>query len=905
VHGLTDKEVTASRKKNGCNSLPPPELDSFWDKLKDNFEDPLIQILCVALGITLVLSFFGYADWLEGIGIGFAVFIATFVSTWSEYKNEESFRQLQLEASRVKNNVFRNGSLQAIFVSEIVVGDCVLLQPGDKLPADGRLLAGEVHITQASLTGENELIRKFVSPEDYVPEEWTVHDNEFLLFRGQVVDVGEGVLIVERVGTNTWYGSMTEELSEKDERKSPLQVKLGKLANDISWVGYIGATLIAISFLFKQFVMDQGWNLHNTLQYLHNWELALNNAVTALILAIIVIVVAVPEGLPMMIAIVLSLNMRKLLKEQVLVRKLLGIETAGSLTLLFCDKTGTITKGAFKPFIFITGSGDSFKSMNEMSDEFVDMLAFSLRESTSSVITPDGAVIGGNSSDRALLSFLNKRQLLDKTDVKVLREVLFSSAHKFSATQLGGDIPKPMLTDTPYISVLKGAAEIVLEKCTHYYDQSGARVPLESLDVVQAEIDRYAKSGARVIAVASTDEPLENCSKSGEDGFVIKDAVLPSTMCLLGVVGISDEIREESAFALQTAREAGIHVIMMTGDRQETAVSIASDVGLLDGERDIVLTSGELNRKSDEEVLEVLSRVAVIARALPTDKSRLVKIAQMGGHVVGMTGDGVNDSTALKKSDVGFAMGSGSEVAKEAADIVIMDDNFKSITRAVLYGRTIFKSIRKFIVFQSTVNVSAMLLAFLGPFIGYDFPLTLIQLLWVNLVMDTLAAIAFGGEAALMSYMKEKPIQKGRNIINGLMWSSILINGLFITFMCNLFLTIPVVPTHFVRDTPALSNRAFLTAFFAYFIFLTNFNAFNVRTNSINIFSGLLLNASFVFIVSVIFGVQMFFTWFGGAILRTIPLTQTEWVVVIIASVVIIPFDMCRKLLVGSFLRDD
>jgi Ca2+-transporting ATPase len=331
---------------------------------------------------------------------------------------------------------------------------------------------------------------------------------------------------------------------------------------------------------------------------------------------------------------------------------------------------------------------------------------------------------------------------------------------------------------------------------------------------------------------------------------------------------------------------------MITGDRMETAQSVAKELGLLQGKQ--VLMSSQLQTLTDEKLQEMLPSIGMIARALPTDKSRLVRLSQALGRVVGMTGDGVNDSAALKKADVGFAMGSGSEVAKEASDIVILDDNFESITKAVLYGRTIFKSIRKFIVFQSTVNCASFLIVFMGPFLGFDFPLTLIQLLWVNLVMDTLAALAFGGEPALKSTMNEPPVKRDARIINSYMWSSILINGVFIAFLCILSLTSPSIKGFFVRDSKP-SDPAFLTAFFAFFIFLTNFNSFNARTPSTNVFSHIWENQRFVAVVALIFIVQVTFTYLGGSVLRTVALTAKEWALIIGASVVIIPFDILRK----------
>jgi calcium-translocating P-type ATPase len=891
ITGLNDEEVLKSRSKHGTNELPPPEIESFWDKLKENFEDPIIRILLVALGITLGLALLGYADWVEGLGIFIAVFLATFVSTWSEYKNENSFRTLQEQASKVQNNVFRNGSPIKISAADIVVGDTVLLQAGDKIPADGQLVFGELQVNQASLTGEQVPVRKLCgTKEPYQPKDKTNFYDERLCFRGSVVDDGEAIMEVKSVGKTTEYGQLYTELADTETRESPLQVKLSNLADAVATFGYFGATAIAISFLFKQFVIDQhyDWQAITTYVSFANWQVALHDVVTSVILAIIVIVVAVPEGLPMMIAIVLSLNMRKLLKAKVLVRKLLGIETAGSLDTLFVDKTGTLTKGVFIPQVFISGGGRSYKDHGELTPALSTILDFGLRESTSAVIGDNGPV-GGNASDRAMLGFLDKESLKERIDCSMQKEILFNSERKFSAVQLALGKNKPSFLPNSVVSIVKGAPDLVLPACNSFFTEDGKKEKLtkSTSDIITEKLNQISTHGTRVIAICYKDAPLAD-----------DQTQMPNELTLIGVMGIMDEIRKESKPAIELAKKAGIHVVMITGDRKETAVAVADELGLLEGGK-TVLTSTQLHTLSDAQLQQMIPNVSVIARALPTDKSRLVRICQGINRVVGMTGDGVNDSAALKKADVGFAMGSGSEVAKEAADIVILDDNFQSLTQAVLYGRTIFKSIRKFIVFQSTVNCASLLIVFMGPFLGFDFPLTLIQLLWVNLVMDTLAAMAFGGEPALKRYMHETPIKRDAPIISRNMWSAIIVNGMFIAAVCITTLKSTAVRELFVRAGKP-NEPVFLTAFFAFFIFLTAFNAFNARTPKLNIFNHILENRGFVLVISLIFVVQVTFTYVGGSFLRTVGLTLSEWALVIGASMVIIPFDFVRKLITKS-----
>jgi len=889
IKGLNDKEVLESLKKNGTNELPPPEIETFFDKLKENFEDPLIRILLVALGITVGLAFLGYTDWIEGFGIFFAVFLATFVSTYSEYKNENSFRDLQEQASRIESTVFRNGKPQKIPASQIVVGDYVLLQSGDKIPADGTLEEGELLVNQSTLSGERESTKKLPSPQNYEPKEKTNYEDQYLCFRGSLVDDGEAVLKVESVGKETVFGKLAGELGEHEVRESPLQLKLTDLADAVSKFGYTGATLIALSFLFKQFVIDNKYSFSAIKDYvsLSNWHAAFHDVVTCLILAIIVIVVAVPEGLPMMIAIVLSLNMRKLLSANVLVRKLLGIETAGSLNILFVDKTGTLTRGVFEPKLFVTGNVKSFGKIEDILGDLKNTLTFCLQESTSTVIGGEGALLGGNASDRALLSFLPQSFLKSKYNTTVVKDILFNSTRKFSAVLLRVDGEKPLfMGSNNEVTIIKGAPDILLPCCKTFYDESGKKKDID-IDLLTKKINELSENATRVIAICTSDLSL--------------DETIPNNINLVGIIGIADEIRKESKSALELAQKAGIQVVMITGDRKETAMAVAKEIGLLNDPIN-VLTSSELKSLSDDQLKSMVPKMSVIARALPTDKSRLVRICQELNKVVGMTGDGVNDSSALKKADVGFAMGSGSEVAKEASDIVILDDNFKSITQAVLYGRTIFKSIRKFIVFQSTVNAASLLIVFVGPFLGIDFPLTLIQLLWVNLVMDTFAAMAFGGEPALDEYMHEDPIPRNERIISANMWSAIIVNGIFIATLCIAALTLPFARSLFLRDGIP-SEPVFLTAFFAFFIFLTAFNAFNVRTpNSVNLFTGILSNSGFVFVITLIFVVQVIFTYVGGRVLRTVGLTVDEWKIIIGASAVIIPWDILRKISLSIFV---
>ncbi len=884
INGLDASLVQQSREKHGSNRLTPPEIEGFWDKFKGNFDDPIIKILMVALVINIIFMFMGKTEWFESLGIAIAVILATMIATWSEYSNEESFQKLQDDASKIKCKVFRDGMIQELLIDDIVVGDFILLQTGDKVPADGKLLHGSLNINQASLTGESKEVKKISIPEDYVQEGINTDlSNEYDVYRGTLVVSGEAVMLVETVGDKTFYGKLAQEM-QTDDRESPLKVKLNALAEGISKFGYIGSTLIALSFMFKKIVIDNGFDGASIMAYLSNWQNPVNDFVTAVILAIIIIVVAVPEGLPMMIAMVLSLNMKKLLKDNILVRKLIGIETAGSLNILFSDKTGTITKGQLEAVTFVDGNNQDYSEFNEIPEQLGELLNLSLRQNTNAVIkegeTCDYQVVGGNATERAVLQFVSCAHLKDYP-IEQVKVIPFSSDKKYSATQIKGQFN---------LTLIKGAPEIILSQCSYFYNDKGEKVPFINKMPMEETIEKLASKSIRVIAIATSEEPLAD-----EPEF--------KKLTFVGIMGIRDDLRSESVAAIREAQGAGIQVVMITGDRKETAVAIAKDAGLLQYESDIVLTSQEIQELSDDELKEMLPNIKVIARALPTDKSRLVKIAQELNLVVGMTGDGVNDAPALKRADVGFAMGSGTEVAKEAGDIVVLDDNFLSISKSVLYGRTIYHSIRKFIVYQLTVNVGAILIAFLGPFVGVDLPLSMTQMLWVNLVMDTLAALALGGEIALQKYMLEPPKRRDESIISKDMWSSILLNGGFIAAMCIFFLKSPWVQSVFRVGGAGREDMYLLTGFFSFFIFINAFNIFNARTEDLNLLDHIYENKGFLKVVTLIFAVQILLTYVGGDILRTSGMVLSEWGYVILLAILIIPLDLARKLVRNTFFK--
>ena len=793
---------------------------------------------------------------------------------------------------RDRCKVYRNGEIAEVAINDIVVGDAILLQSGDKVPADGIIIDGDIKADQSVLNGESREAKKLAVPEGWKDTDESLNfDNEHKVFRGSVVCSGNAVMEVTVVGDKSVYGKIASELQTDDDRETPLKVKLGKLADGISKFGYIGGIAIAVAMLIKTLFMGEGGiEAFLFAEGVFQWAVLLEAVIQSVMLAVIIIVMAVPEGLPLMIAIVSAQNMGKMLKDNVLVRKVAGIETAGSLNILFSDKTGTITKGKLEAVTFIDGALNESKKFGDIGGKLKDILSLSIHKNTLSVVSGEGKdmkVIGGNATERAILGFAAGTEC--SANVKAVGNIPFNSTNKYSATQVTGDYD---------LTLIKGAPEKILQRCSHYWDVNGEKKPFD-MTQLNKQIDELANRAIRVLAIATTEDAL------GEDA--LPDS---SNWTLVGVVGIRDEVRPESVTAIAEVKGAGVQVVMITGDRKETAVAIAKDAGLLEKDTDVVLTSDELAKLSDEEIKKMLPNIRVIARALPSDKSRLVRLAQELDLVAGMTGDGVNDSPALKKADVGFAMGGGTEVAKEASDIVILDDNFNSIDRAILYGRTIFNSIRKFIVFQLTINVSAVLISFICPLIGIDNPLSVIQILWVNLVVDTLAALAFGGEPALSRFMHEKPKRRTEQIISRNMMSQI-ITGAGWTFILSLALLVlgsfdadPNVPGvsfleswGFLRqNTIEGETHMFLhTAYFAFFIFIAVFNAFNARTDRANLFDNLGKNKGFLMVFGIIAVVQILMTYLGGAILSGYGLNAAEWLMVLVMAISIIPVDLIRK----------
>ena len=890
AHPLSEGEASESRRAYGSNTLSVKRKKSFIRQFIGNLGDPVIRILLGALVINILFSLSGGGgDWIETAGIALAVLLATLISTLSEYGSEAAFMRLSAECSQATCKVRRRerdadtvGSVREIPLSETVSGDIVILGAGEMIPADGVLLSGSLQVDQSAMTGESREVEKQALRYGEAPSEDLTPADPHALLRGCVILSGNGEMLVTRVGDATFLGRISEEVQE-DTRESPLKLRLTKLAGQISRLGYVAAALVAVVFLLGVFLLDSEFNSAIILQKLTDWRYVWAQLFHALTLGLTVLVVAVPEGLPMMIAVVLSSNIKKMVKDQVLVRKPVGIETAGSMNLLFTDKTGTLTEGKLSIGRIILGDGQSFRDAEDLrhgAPQLFEYFADACLCNTASVAGygEGGATraLGGNGTDRALLDAV--LPFRSKEGSEVVFSIPFDSEKKTSCA-----LVRREGRDVLYV---KGAPERLMARLTDTYRPDGSREKLDKAALARS-IQAMTQRGGRVILCAETavKQVTPHAKARLENGDF-------GTLTLISALLLTDKLRKEAPDSVKKLRRAGVHVVMMTGDNRDTARSIAESCGILGQGVDRVVDSTELSHMSDEEVGKMLPRLGVVARALPSDKSRLVRIAQAHNLVVGMTGDGINDAPALKRADIGFAMGAGTQVAKDAGDIIILDNNLSSIVRAVLYGRTIFKSIRKFITLQLTMNFCAVGVTMICPFIGVDAPVTVVQMLWINLIMDTLGGLAFAGEAPLPSYMEEKPKERNEPILNRYMVGEIAWLGGFTIALCLLFLKLPLIANQF---RPAEDNIYLLTAFFALFIFASVFNCFNARTDRLNILAGLTRNKGFCLIMAAVLAVQIIFVYVGGAVLRTAPLTLRELEVTFLLALTVFPAEFFRK----------
>ena len=869
--GLTSAEVQASKNAYGDNRLSSKEANSLLSIFIEAFQDQWILILLAALGLKIIFNFVGMifpaigeANWYEAISLIFAILMSTGFSAVSQYRNEQKFNTLQEEASKTNAKVYRDGKLKEILVDNIVKGDQILLQSGDKIPVDGIILEGELKVNQAVLNGESEDAKKLPLGDQAEPDSSDLF-TELKVFRGTVVTSGEAVMEATQIGDNTVLGSINTSLQE-DSKDSPSKEKLNKLAGNIGVLGYsAGAAYSVINLVLGFIALNKANNLNGGSIFLLIIE--------TILFAVTIIIMAVPEGLPMMLALVSSMNSGRLLAQNILVRHPDTIETAGYMNILFSDKTGTITEGKLSVVDFFLADGTLYAATGETDAPDFDTMSDSLKAEmingiglNNDAMVADGNAVGSNATDRALLDFLIGRSQLDFDTNIITEKQQFNSATKFAS-----------VTTNNGKTYIKGAPEFILNDCYYYLDKDGNKQNFT--DDIKARFQELsleqANRSMRLLAILNTD---------GNDKV------------LIGIVCIRDNVRSSIKQTVETMNRAGVQVVMVTGDRKETAVAIAKEAGIVTGKNDLVLTHDELSALSDQELKQQLPHLKVVSRALPMDKKRLIEAAQDLDMVAGMTGDGVNDSPALKSADVGFSMGDGTEVAREASDIVILNNSLTSIEKAVLYGRTMSKSVSKFIIFQLTVNVTTIAMSLLSPLLGLKEPFTIIQILWINLIMDTLAALAFGEEPTLDRYMNEKPVPKKANILTGYMKSAIGVASIFITVVCLAILKNVGGIQDFI--TNGTGNFEMVTTFtFTVFIYAVIFNSLNTRSNSFNIFEHIGENKKFSIVMISIAVVQTLIIQFGGKVFSTVPMNIQHYIIALLIAVLIIPADFIRKAL--------
>lgn len=847
--GLSSEEVHESQNKYGKNVISNTEQNGFFKLFLESLGDPIIKILLIVLAVKTVFLFQNF-DWFETVGIVLAILLASIISTISEYGSEKSFQKLQEESSKINSTCQRDGVLKEIPLEEICVGDIVKLSSGDLVPADGIIIEGEISLDESSFTGETKDVEKNKGDEVY---------------RGSVV-LNKGAYIeITAVGKNTKYGKIALELLNKNP-DSPLKIRLRHLANIISKIGTCGALLVMFSYLFSVIFISNNFDMSLVLETLTTPKIIFGHFIYALTLGVTIIIVSVPEGLPMMIALVLSSNMKRMVKNNVLVRRMVGIETAGSINTLFTDKTGTLTKGNLELVGIVLNDGTILETMEDLrlNPRIGRLILDNLVLNNEAKLDADGNILGGNITDKALFNFAKSY----KSDAIVVDQKYFDSSYKYASVTIDEDGHTREL--------LKGAPEVLLPKIREAYDSKGRREFIDK-EKLEATIKKYTSLGHRVLLLAE------------------KTNKYSTALTLVSLILLKDEISENAKKAISLIENAKVHIVMITGDALETSKNIGREIGLLKSESDLVLTSKDLDSMSDDDIKKIYKDIKIIARALPTDKSRLVKIGQSLKEVVGMTGDGVNDAPALKCSDVGFAMGSGSEVSKEAADIVILDNDLLSIGKAILFGRTIFKSIRKFVIFQLTMNLCALTLSILGPFLNINTPITVMQMLWINMIMDTFAGLAFSFEPPLKEYMIKEPTRKDEPVINKYMYSSILVTGIYTALLLIFFLKMP-----FIKDIyrPDIENRYLLTAFFGLFVFSGVINSLNARTSRINIFTNITKNRPFIAIILLIVIIQIVLLYKGGTTFRTYGLTLKEFSVMALFALSVLPVDIARKLII-------
>lgn len=856
--GLTDEEVRKSRAEHGVNLLTPPKRPSMWKLYLEKFQDPVIRVLLVAAVFSLLISIIEN-EYAETIGIFFAIFLATGIGFYFEYDANKKFDLLNQVGEETPVTVIRNGKVHEIPRKDVVVGDIVILNTGEEIPADGRLVeAVSLQVNESSLTGEL-MVNKTTQEADFDPEA-TYPSNSVM--RGTTVTDGHGTMLVERVGDATEIGKVARQATEQSQEQTPLNIQLTKLANLIGKAGFTIAALTFIVFTSKdlyhylQLNEVTGW---------HQWLDIARIVLKYFMMAVTLIVVAVPEGLPMSVTLSLALNMRRMLKTNNLVRKMHACETMGAITVICTDKTGTLTQNLMQVY-----DAKLDESRPDLIAEGIAANSTAFLEEKAPGEKPTGV---GNPTEIALLLWLNgkgKDYMKLREAAKVVNQLTFSTERKYMATLVDSAVDKKR------ILYMKGAPEIVMGKC--------GNLTQEQIQQYNEQLLAYQNKAMRTLGLAYKEVPAdaeEDCAALVNEGG----------LTFLGIFAISDPIRPDVPEAVKKCQSAGISVKIVTGDTPGTATEIARQIGLWqpgDTERNRI-TGVEFAALSDEEALERVMDLKVMSRARPMDKQRLVQLLQQKGAVVAVTGDGTNDAPALNHAQVGLSMGTGTSVAKEASDITLLDDSFHSIATAVMWGRSLYKNIQRFIVFQLTINVVALLSVLLGAFFGTSLPLTVTQMLWVNLIMDTFAAMALASISPSMDVMNEKPRKRTDFIITPAMRNNIVGVGLaFLVILMGLLAYFKGLPGGLLPDGEM--NVHYLTVFFTVFVMLQFWNLFNASVFGTNhsIFKDAGHALGMLSVALIILVGQFIIVTFGGKVFRTEPLDGQTWLLIIACTSVVL-----------------
>ncbi len=843
--GLTDQEVLSSREKYGVNLLTPPKRPSMWKLYLEKFQDPVIRVLLVAAFFSLIISIIEN-EYAETIGIFFAIFLATGIGFYFEYDANKKFDLLNAVGEETPVTVIRNGKIHEIPRKDIVVGDIVILNTGEEVPADGTLLeAVSLQINESSLTGEL-MVNKTVD-EAHFDEEATYPSNTVM--RGTTVTDGHGIMRVDKVGDATEIGKVARQATEQSEEQTPLNIQLTKLAN---LIGKAGFTIAALTFII--FTSKDLYAYFTSGAYTgdwHSWLAIARIVLKYFMMAVTLIVVAVPEGLPMSVTLSLALNMRRMLKTNNLVRKMHACETMGAITVICTDKTGTLTQNLMQVY-----EAQVDNSQPDLVAEGIAVNSTAFLEEKAAGEKPSGV---GNPTEIALLLWLNgqgKDYMSLRTQAKVVNQLTFSTERKYMATLVDSPIRQKR------ILYIKGAPEIVMSKCN---------LPTDAIARYNEQLLAYQNKAMRTLGIAYreiAEGESDDCATLVNEGG----------LTFQGIFAISDPIRPDVPDAVKKCQSAGIGVKIVTGDTPGTATEIARQIGLWqpeDTERNRI-TGVEFAALSDEEALDRVLDLKVMSRARPMDKQRLVQLLQQKGAVIAVTGDGTNDAPALNHAQVGLSMGTGTSVAKEASDITLLDDSFHSIATAVMWGRSLYKNIQRFIVFQLTINVVALLSVLLGAFFGTELPLTVTQMLWVNLIMDTFAAMALASISPSMDVMNEKPRKRTDFIITPAMRNNILGVGLG-------FLVILMGLLAYFKTLPGGMDVHHLTVFFTIFVMLQFWNLFNASVFGTNhsIFKDASHALGMLSVALIILVGQFLIVTFGGKVFRTEPLPLMEWLYII------------------------